>query len=368
MRRIFKTLALALTISVAGVATAAAQGFLVDRQAAKRFATMPAGAPFPEGVTANPGNGDIYVSTFNGPDSRILRFDKTGALIAQTGALGAPILGLAFGADGKVYYCNVGNFVGLASKIQRIDADLDEGSIADVANVPAIGAPADLTVGNPDGSADVIDFGDFAAVPNDLTFNGAGDLFFSDSFQGAVFRIDDPAANTCPGGSGCVETVVHDGRLATVGFPPFGANGVAVSPDDENLLFVANTGDDVVYSLDLSSTAADKGLAVFANSLNGADGIAFDAGGNLWVAANQADEMAVLNGTGRVIGKFGDFLGVREDGAVKGLVFPASLVVHAGRVFVTNLALDLDGKGVEGGITTHTVSRLNVPNFDGAAD
>lgn len=367
MRRSILFAILALAVSAAGIATANAQGFTVDRQAAKRFATMPDGAPFPEGITANPANGDIYVSTFNGPNSVILRFDKTGQLISQTGALGAPILGLAFGPDGKVYFCNVGNFVGTASKIQRIDADLDAASIADVGTVPAIGAPANRVVGNPDTSTDEISFGNFAAVPNDLTFNSAGDLFFSDSFQGAVFRIDDAANGGCADDS-CVDTVVHDGRLATAGFPPFGANGVAVSPADENLLFVANTGDDTVYRLDLASAAADKDLTVFANSLNGADGIAFDAGGRLWVAANQADEMVVLNATGRVIGKFGDFLGVRSDGAVNGLSFPASLVVNAGQVYVSNLALNLDGNGVEGGISTYTVSRIVVPNFDRPAE
>lgn len=368
MRKSFLILILALAVSLGNIATTNAQGFTVDRQAAKRFATMPDGAPFPEGITANPANGDIYVSAFYGTDSKIVRFDKTGQLISQTGVLGAPILGLAFGPDGKVYYCNVGNFVGAASKIQRIDADLDEASIADVATVPSIGAPANRVVMNPDTSSDEISFGNFAAVPNDLTFNSAGDLLFSDSFQGAVFKIDDAVNNTCPGGSGCVDTVVHDGRLATVGFPPFGANGVAVSPGDENILFVANTGDDTVYRLDLASMAADKDLTVFANSLNGADGIAFDAGGRLWVAANQADEMVVLNETGRVIGKFGDFLGIGNDGAVNGLVFPASLVIHEGQVFVTNLARDLDLKGVEGDITTHVVSRMKVPNFDRPAD
>jgi len=32
-------------------------------------------------------------------------------------------------------------------------------------------------------------FGDNAAAPNALTFNKAGDLLISDSFQGAIFKI-----------------------------------------------------------------------------------------------------------------------------------------------------------------------------------
>jgi hypothetical protein len=68
-----------------------------------------------------------------------------------------------------------------------------------------------------------------------------------------------------------------------------------------------------------------------------------DEEGRLLVAANQADELVVLNANGRVIAKFGDFLGIQSDGSPKGLLFPASLVVVRGRVFVTNLALPLTG-------------------------
>lgn len=143
-----------------------------------------------------------------------------------------------------IYYCAIGE----PSQIQRIDASLD-GSPEVVADVPLI--PPNV-----------------AAGPNDLTFNIHDDLFFSDSFQGAIFRIEDPA-NNCPG---ClVIPVIQDDLLATVGFPPFGANGIAISPSDENQLFVANTGDDTVLRLNLPSD-----LTVFANSLNGADGLAFD--------------------------------------------------------------------------------------------
>lgn len=164
----------ALTISVLSYAVADAGDFVVNRQAAKRFATMPEDGAFPEGITVNPANGDIYVGTFNGADSKIFLFNKQGKLIAQTGVLGAGILGLAFGPDEMIYYCAIGE----PSQIQRIDASLD-GSPEVVADVPLI--PPNV-----------------AAGPNDLTFNIHDDLFFSDSFQGAIFRIEDPA-NNCPG-------------------------------------------------------------------------------------------------------------------------------------------------------------------------
>ena len=379
MRKFFLLPLLAFATLAVNAATADAQ-FLVNREAAKRFATIPPsvapedGLFFPEGITANPANGDIYVSTFNAPTieveepvNKIFRFDSTGQFISESVDLVAPILGLAFGPDGKIYFCFVGDFTGQGSQIKRISADLT--TIQDVANIPGIGAPPDRVVGNPDTSTDTIEFGDFARVPNALTFNSSGVLFISDSFQGAIFRIDDVVGSPCPGDDVCVDTVVHDGLLATPGFPPFGANGLALLPSDEDTLFVANTGDDRVLQLDLSSGEVDKDLAVFAESIDGADGLAFDDEGRLWVAANQGDEMVALDGGGKVIAKLGDFLGIRKDGAVKGLIFPASVVIHDGQMFVTNAALTLTGTEddeVEEGVTTYTVARIKIPNFTGA--
>ena len=80
-----------------------------------------------------------------------------------------------------------------------------------------------------------------------------------------------------------VATVKHDGLLATAGFPPFGANGLALSRDGTKL-FIANTGDDRILRLDLKTGE----LSVWAESINGADGIA-SYRGRIVVAANQAD-------------------------------------------------------------------------------
>lgn len=283
-----------VTILLAGQAWAG-KGIVVRRDAAETFIVLPDGVRFPEGITANPSNGDLYVATFDfGPNhNKLLRFDKNGHLVAQRDFGATPLLGLEFNTlDHKVYICNFG-----ASKIQRIPANFTASTpIEDVATLPGIGAPAPRTEANPDGSSDTITFGsnNFPA-PNALAFNGAGDLFVSDSFQGAIFRIN--SAHTCA--TPCaVITFKHDGLLATAGFPPFGANGIAFN-GDETKLFIANTGDDRVLRMDM----ATKTIDVFAESINGADGVTRDAAGRLWVAANQADEMVVLNGKGRVIAK-----------------------------------------------------------------
>src|SRR5712691_5194553 len=66
--------------------------------------------------------------------------------------------------------------------------------------------------------------------------------------------------------------------------------------------------------------------AVFVNSVNGADGLIIDEHDNLGVAANQADEIVVINPAGQTIAKLGDFNGLDREGAPLGLLFPASLV------------------------------------------
>lgn len=125
-------------------------------------------------------------------------------------------------------------------------------------------------------------------------------------------------------------------------------------------LFIANTGDDRILRLDLGSNV----VTVFAEGVNGADGLAFDDQEMLWVAANQADQITVLDSDGRVIAELGEFLGVKRSGAARGLSFPASLVLKDKKVFVTNLALPLSGPAdPESEVTRYTVSRIDAPRF-----
>jgi len=335
----------------------ASEDIIVQREAAERFATLPDGVRFPEGITANPETGEIYVGTFDfGPNTnKLLRFKKNGELIAEKEFGGTPLLGLEFNPqDNKVYICNFG-----ASKIQRIAANFtDTTDIEDVASIPQIGAPAPRKVDNPDMSQDTIMFGsnNFPA-PNALAFDKYSNLYVSDSFQGAIFRIDNAhKCNTpCP-----VITVKHDGLLATAGFPPFGANGLAFSRDGIKL-FVANTGDDRILQLDLKTK--DKVISVFAESIDGADGIA-SYKGMIVAAANQGDVVVILNENGRIIAKLGDFLGIRKDGSPRGLLFPASIVIVDDKMFVTNLALPLtmtEGDEPEEDVKLYTISRIDIP-------
>jgi len=335
--------------------TQAADQLVLNRNAAIPFATLPDGVRFPEGITADPATGDIFVATFDfGPNAnKLVRFSKNGHLSAIRDFGGTPLLGLDFdAARGKVYILNFG-----ASKVQRIAADFDATTaVEDVATLPSIGAPGPRTVGNPDGSNDTITFGSNGfPAPNAMTFSRNGSLYVSDSFQGAIFRIDNVATCAKP----CVvTTVVHDPLLATAGFPPFGANGIALNVN-ETALFIANTGDNRILKVDL----ATKVISVFAESVHGADGITFDNSGRLWVAANQGDQIVALNENGRVIAKLGEFQGINRDGTPNGLLFPASPVIVGDWIYVTNLALPLTGSPAEWetDVTRWTVSRMKLP-------
>ncbi len=137
-------------------------------------------------------------------------------------------------------------------------------------------------------------------APNALTFNAEGDLFVSNSFEGTIYKISS---------SGAVSSFINHPMLQTGGFPPFGANGLDFNAD-ESVLFVANTGDDRILSIDVNNDGSAGSSTTFAESINGADGIAFDEDGILWVAANQADQVVALNGDGRVVAELGEFLGI----------------------------------------------------------
>jgi sugar lactone lactonase YvrE len=194
---------------------------------------------------------------------------------------------------------------------------------------------------------------------NAITFDGAGDLYVSDSFGGNVFKLDLPAGTVSTFIDG-TNALYDDLKPGNHGFPPFGANGLAFDATGANL-YIANTADDRILKYNVASGV----LTRFSDSINGADGIAFDHKGRLWVAANQADEVVALNDKGRIVERVGSFDGVRH-GAAKGLLFPASIVISRGHVYVTNLALALTddriGDEPEEDVDTYTVSRFRLPH------
>jgi sugar lactone lactonase YvrE len=278
-----------------------------DRNKAQLFAVLPDGATLPEGLVVAP-NGDVYVATFDG-SKKIVVFNDNGKLLRTltVGASSGFLLGIAFHpGTGAFLVIDFG-----AGKVLKVD--------------PHTGGASDfITLANPAGSG-----------LNALTFDHSGNVYVSDSFNGAIWK-------TGPTGQlGVTTPWVQNALLTTTGDPPFGANGVGFNKA-QSILFVANTGNDTIVQIPV--TGGSPGTpAIFTNSINGADGLLVDDHDNVWVAANQSDEIVVVDNTGKVIAKLGDFEGLVDNGTPKGLLFPASpdFSRDGKTLYVTNLALDL---------------------------
>lgn len=355
MKHALSAFLVVLGLATTAASSAAAQG--PERIAVERFAELPPGVRQPEGLTANPATGEIIVGTFDArmPESarnnQLLRYSSEGRLIAQRSFGATPLTGLAF-AGGKVYVLNFG-----ASRLQRIAASFDADTpVEDVLAFEALAPPQPSTrrVGNPDGSRDQIAFGS-AGFPgiNGMVFDRSGSLYVSDSFQGAIYRVD--RATTC---APCkVEVISRDPLLGTSAPLPFGANGLALSPD-ERTLYLTNAGDGRLLRMKLPGGAVE----IVAESVHGADGLLFHDG-LYWVASNQADAVVALDERGRVRVRAGEFMGI-EGGAPVGLLFPASTVVQGADMIVTNLALPItpgSGDEWEEEVTRWTLARFKLP-------
>jgi sugar lactone lactonase YvrE len=314
------------------------------RSPARTFATLPNGAANPEGITVD-SFGNVYVSTFavGGTTSgvgQIFVFKPSGRLLRQVDVENSStlLLGLAFHpTTGALLVIDFGN-----QQVLNVDPDTGESSV--FTTIP--------------GGAD--------AGPNVLTFDSEGNVYISDSFQGTIWRT---------GQNGGVPVAwVMDPILSTSGVPPFGANGLAFN-NDESSLFVANSGNDTVVKIPVDSSKIPGAPEVFVNSINGPDGLIIDEQDNLWIAANQSDEIVVLDPSGRVIAKLGDFEGIDPRGAPKGLLFPASIVRSGNIIYVTNLSLDLRLFGLAqpvdaqwaADVTTHNIAKINshIPPISG---
>lgn len=321
------TIAVCLSVLLPGYA------YAWDRSAATNFATLPAGAANPEGIAAD-AVGNIYVTTFavSKPNelAQLLVFNPNGRLLRQVSIANSSnlLLGLAFHPDtGKLLVIDFG-------AKQVLDVNPMTGASTVFTTIP----------------------GGASAGPNALTFDGLGNVYISDSFQGTVWRTGREGGTVTPW--------VSSNLLTTTGVPPFGANGLAFNKDRDTL-FVANTGNDTIVKIPVANGAAGT-PEVFVNSINGADGLIIDDNDDLWVAANQADEIVVVDPSGRLLAKLGDFGGINRQGEPIGLLFPASLVRSGNFIYVTNLALDLRLFGAvqpvdaqwAAQVTRHTIAKI----------
>jgi DNA-binding beta-propeller fold protein YncE len=311
-----KTLAASIALSAAATAGA------WDRGHVETFAVMPDITPGVastiEGLTVGP-DGNVYTPTFGfnsqgalQGNSSLFVFDADGHLLrAVTIQNSSPhMLGLAFNpVTGALIVCDFG-----AGKLLRVD--------------PVTGASS-VFMTAPAGSG-----------LNALTFDAAGNVYASDSFLGVIWK-------TAPNGGAAVawasSGLLGPGSGLT---PPFGANGIEFNHAG-TVMYVANTAAHQIIRIPLNPDGSAGTPGLFTTGINAPDGIAVDSDDNLWVCANQEDEMVVVDPTGKAIAKLGDFRGISENGTARGLLFPASPAFSQdGRhLLVTNLALYLPYAG-----------------------
>jgi sugar lactone lactonase YvrE len=312
-----------------------------DRTRATVFGVLPAGAVNPEGITAD-AEGNIYATTFgvtsSGPGHLVV-FGPDGDLLRDVRVAGSSnlLLGLAFNPlTGDLLVLDFGN-----GKVLKVDPQTGASRVFFTA--PATGTGL-----------------------NALTFDDVGNVYVSDSFLGVIWRSDRAGHS--------VTRWIDDPLLRTTGFPPFGANGLNFN-NAQTKLFVANTGNATIVQIPFDRRTHDHGTpSIFVHSISGADGLIVDRHDNLWVCGNQADEIVIVDPSGKVIAKLGDFDGIDRQGSAIGLLFPASLVFSGEFLYVTNLALDLrlfqlpqavDSQWAAQ-VTRYTVSRIpaRIPGFD----
>jgi len=281
-----------------------------DRGEVDTFAVLPSGAPMIEGLTVGD-DGNVYVSTFNptatSGSAELFVFKPDGKLLRHVTIAGSSpaTLGLAFHpATHALLVVDFG-----AGNVRSVDPQTGASSVC----ITVSGAPG----------------------LNALTFDGAGNTYVSDSFQGIIWKVS---------GCGAATAWVSDPLLDPNGIPPFGANGLKFNKAGD-ALFVANTSTDLLVKIPVTGAVAGAPQP-FSYSINGADGIAIDDEDNLWVAANQGDEIVVVDPTGKAIAKLGDFDGLKN-GVTRGLLFPASpeFSKDGNWLYVTNLELDLRSIG-----------------------
>jgi sugar lactone lactonase YvrE len=267
----------------------------------------------PEGITASP-SGLLYAA---GTSGNICIYDLAGNELGHiTIAPNRALLGELYTPEGIYVADNNPDFSG--GRVIRVD--------------PRSGSFVVIAEG-------------FGAA-NAIAQNHRGMLFVSDSFAGAIYAVNPAGGKTL---------WKADPLLVPHGFPPFGANGVAFDRT-ESFLYVANTADDRILRIAVNKDGSAGAISIFAdgatlgpNALNGADGIQFDVKGNLYVCANQANEIQVLSPSGALIARYGHNPG--DDT----LDFPASPIFHQKGLYIANFAL---GTAPNGG----KISVLGVPS------
>jgi sugar lactone lactonase YvrE len=178
------------------------------------------------------------------------------------------------------------------------------------------------------------------SLPNDLAFDGDGNLYVTDTLQGLIYKI--------PAGGGPPAVWFQDARLLGNPALPFGVNGIRIDKNNKNVYVTETVSADfsgIVYRLPLVASPAASDLAVFhvyspAFGPPAPDGIAFGKSGNLYVALAGASMISVLRPDGTEAALYAGPAKVPGTANVVPWANPANIAFHdqEGTLLVTNHA------------------------------
>jgi gluconolactonase len=254
------------------------------------WTTIAEGLRFPEGPIAMPDGSVILVEMF-GPAITRIRPDGAREVIAEVP--GGPN-GAAIGPDGALYLCNNGGaftplefdgmlFPGpfdpqryLGGRIQRVD--LSSGTVTDL-YTQCDGHPL--------------------RAPNDLVFDGAGGMWFTDH----GIRHDRVSDRT-----GIYYAAADGSSIAEVVFPVEGPNGIGLSPDG-SVLYWAETHSGRVFRRRIVAPGVieppvpfdEWPLLVGLPGMQLLDSLAVDGAGNVCVATLVNGGITVVSPDGVVL-------------------------------------------------------------------
>jgi sugar lactone lactonase YvrE len=174
---------------------------------------------------------------------------------------------------------------------------------------------------------------------NGIAFDKQGGLFVSGGASGIVFRVAAGGGAAQPAAQ--VERFVRtlpDGKTQQA----IVANGLAF--DAQGVLHIADTARGAIWRVTIAADGkgAAPVLLVQNAALEGADGVAFDRSGRLWVASNEINAVVAVTAAGVV-------QPIARNGSAGPLEFPSAIVFVGPRAYVSNFDVprrdNLDASG-----------------------